>query len=334
MMASVAPPPSAPITDPDHIPVLLSEVIDGLAPKDGGLYVDGTFGAGGYTSALLKAADCTVWAIDRDPETLDRGKSIADAYPGRLNLLHGRFGNLAELLIENGVTAVDGIALDLGISSMQIDDRSRGFSFLRDGPLDMRMEKSGMSAADAVNSLPESELADIIYKYGQERFSRRVAKAIVNARKERPFSRTIHLADAIRAEVRRSQDGIDPATRTFQALRIYVNDELGELERGLAGAERVLGENGRLAVVSFHSLEDRIVKTFMRDRSGRGPNPSRHQPAPDQGRVTTSFSVVNIRAITPSTREVRDNPRSRSARLRIAERTGVPALSTVDGGAA
>ena len=207
-------------------------------------------------------------------------------------------------------------------------------SFLRDGPLDMRMEKSGMSAADAVNSLPESELADIIYKYGEERFSRRVAHAIVNARKERPFSRTIHLADAIRAEVRRSQDGIDPATRTFQALRIYVNDELGELERGLAGAERILGENGRLAVVSFHSLEDRIVKTFIRDRSGRGPNPSRHQPAPNKGRVTATFSTVNSRAITPSKREIGDNPRSRSARLRIAERTAVPVLSTIDGGVA
>lgn len=332
-MSPVAPSPSAPITDPDHIPVLLSQVIDGLNPKDGGLYVDGTFGAGGYTVALLQSADCTVWAIDRDPEALERGQALADSYPGRLHFLQGRFGNLADLLIDNGVTAVDGIALDLGISSMQVDDRSRGFSFLRDGPLDMRMEKTGMSAADAVNSLPEAELADIIYKYGEERFSRRVARAIVEARKSRPFSRTIHLADTIRAEVRRSQDGIDPATRTFQALRIYVNDELGELERGLYGAERLLAENGRMAVVSFHSLEDRIVKTFIRDRSGRTPNPSRHIPAPMTSSNTATFSMVNSRAITPAKREVRDNPRSRSARLRIAERTSVPALSTIQGGA-
>ncbi|MDG2244169.1 MAG: 16S rRNA (cytosine(1402)-N(4))-methyltransferase RsmH [Rhodospirillaceae bacterium] len=333
-MSPVAPSPSAPITDPDHIPVLLSEVIEGLNPKDGGLYVDGTFGAGGYTAALLQAADCVVWAIDRDPEALERGKVLADYYPGRLHFIHGRFGDLAKLLIENDVRAVDGIALDLGISSMQVDDRSRGFSFLRDGPLDMRMEKSGMSAADAINTLPESELADIIYKYGEERFSRRIAQAIVMARKSHPFSRTIHLADTIRAEVKRSQDGIDPATRTFQALRIYVNDELSELERGLSGAEQLLSEHGRMAVVSFHSLEDRIVKSFIRDRSGRAPNPSRHVPAPTAGKPTATFSQVNGRAITPSKREVRDNTRARSARLRIAERTALPPLSLIKGGGA
>jgi 16S rRNA (cytosine1402-N4)-methyltransferase len=333
-MASAAPSPSAPITDPDHIPVLLSEVVGGLTPKDGGLYVDGTFGAGGYTVALLNAAKCTVWAIDRDPEALDRGKTLAESFPGRLHLLHGRFGDLAELLLEQGVKTVDGLALDLGISSMQVDDRSRGFSFLRDGPLDMRMEKSGMSAADAVNTLPESELCDIIRQYGEERHARRVAHAIVRARKTRPFSRTIHLADTIRAEVRRSQDGIDPATRTFQALRIFINDELGELERGLTGAERLLAEKGRLAVVSFHSLEDRIVKTFIRERSGRTPNPSRHRPAPDDSRKTTTFRTVNTRAITPTKREIRDNPRARSARLRVAERTAVPPMTSVRGGAA
>lgn len=330
-MSPTAPSPSAPITDPDHIPVLLSEVVEGLCPRDGGLYVDGTFGAGGYTHALLNAANCTVWAIDRDPEALERGHALADLFPGRLNLVHGRFGDLASLLTDAGVTAVDGIALDLGISSMQVDDRSRGFSFLRDGPLDMRMEKSGMSAADAVNSLPEAELEDIIRKYGEERYARRVAHAIVMARKTRPFSRTIHLADTIRAEVRRSQDGIDPATRTFQALRIYVNDELGELERGLLGAERLLAPNGRLAVVSFHSLEDRIVKTFIRDRSGSAPNPSRHRPVVTDSGKTMTFSQVNSRAITPSKREVRDNPRARSARLRVAERTSVPPMTSVEG---
>ena len=333
-MASAAPSPSATITDPDHVPVLLAEVVEGLAPKDGGLYVDGTFGAGGYTVALLNAAKCKVWAIDRDPEALARGKVLAESYPGRLNLLHGRFGDIADLLLEQGVKDIDGLALDLGISSMQVDDRSRGFSFLRDGPLDMRMEKSGMSAADAVNTLPESDLSDIIKKYGEERHARRVAHAIVRARKTRPFSRTIHLADTIRAEVRRSLDGIDPATRTFQALRIFVNDELGELERGLSGAERLLAEGGRLAVVSFHSLEDRIVKTFIRERSGRTPNPSRHQPAPQDGRKTATFAMVNNRAITPTKREIKDNPRARSARLRIAERTAVPPMTAVRGGAA
>jgi 16S rRNA (cytosine1402-N4)-methyltransferase len=330
-MSPTAPSPSAPITDPDHIPVLLSEVVEGLSPRDGGLYVDGTFGAGGYTQALLNSANCSVWAIDRDPEALDRGHALAKLFPGRLHLVHGRFGELDRLLNDAGVTAVDGIALDLGISSMQVDDRSRGFSFLRDGPLDMRMEKTGMSAADAVNSLPEADLADIIRKYGEERYARRVAHAIVRARKTRPFSRTIHLADTIRAEVRRSQDGIDPATRTFQALRIYVNDELGELERGLLGAERMLAPNGRLAVVSFHSLEDRIVKSFIRDRSGRAPNPSRHRPTVTESGNTMTFTQVNNRAITPSKREVRDNPRARSARLRVAERTSVPPLSSLEG---
>ena len=330
-MTSAAPPPSATITDPDHIPVLLNEVVDGLALKDGGHYVDGTFGAGGYTVAMLNAAHCTVWAVDRDPEALERGKVLSEAFPGRLHLLPGRFGDLADLLLEQGINAIDGLALDLGISSMQVDDRSRGFSFLRDGPLDMRMEKTGMSAADAVNTLPESDLADIIKRYGEERHARRVAHAIVRARKNRPFSRTIHLADTIRAEVRRSLDGIDPATRTFQALRIFVNDELGELERGLSGAERLLSEHGRLAVVSFHSLEDRIVKTFIRDRSGRSPNPSRHRPATNDGRKTATFEMVNARAITPAKREVRNNPRARSARLRVAERTAIPPLTSVKG---
>ena len=330
-MTSAARPPSATITDPDHIPVLLNEVVEGLALKDGGRYVDGTFGAGGYTVAMLNAAQCTVWAVDRDPEALERGKVLSEAFPGRLHLLPGRFGDLADLLLEQGINAIDGLALDLGISSMQVDDRSRGFSFLRDGPLDMRMEKTGMSAADAVNTLPESDLADIIKRYGEERHARRVAHAIVRARKNRPFSRTIHLADTIRAEVRRSLDGIDPATRTFQALRIFVNDELGELERGLSGAERLLSEHGRLAVVSFHSLEDRIVKTFIRDRSGRSPNPSRHRPAANDGRKIATFEMVNARASTPAKREVRDNPRARSARLRVAERTAIPPLTSVKG---
>ncbi len=321
--------------NPDHIPVLLTEVIQALAPKAEGVYLDGTFGAGGYTTAILESAPCVVWCIDRDPETLQRGEALAERFPARVNLVQGRFGDMADLLASRGITGVDGVALDLGVSSMQIDDRSRGFSFLRDGPLDMRMEKSGRSAADVVNTLSEKELSDIIFTYGEERHARRVARAIVEARRDRPFSRTLRLADVIRAEVRRAQDGIDPATRTFQALRIYVNDELGELERGLHGAEKMLRPGGILAVVSFHSLEDRIVKTFLKARSGSAIRPSRHTPA-SLGAPTAAatFKPLSRRPIGPSETEIAHNPRARSARLRIAERTSAPSLTTVQGGLA
>ena len=320
---------------PDHIPVLLAEVIAALAPKADGVYLDGTFGGGGYTSALLEAAPCIVWSIDRDPEALQRGESLAERFPGRINLVQGRFGDMAELLSARGITGIDGVALDLGVSSMQIEDRTRGFSFLRDGPLDMRMEKSGRSAADVVNTLSEKELSDIIFTYGEERHARRVARAIVEARRERPFSRTLRLADVIRAEVRRSQDGIDPATRTFQALRIYVNDELGELERGLRGAEKLLRPGGILAVVSFHSLEDRIVKTFLKARSGSALRPSRHTPASlGAAPATATFTPLSRRPVGPSDTEIAKNPRARSARLRVAERTAAPSLTAVAGGVA
>ena len=319
----------------EHTPVLLTEVINAVSPNAEGVYVDGTFGGGGYTIALLEAAACIVWAIDRDPEALQRGEALAERYPQRLHLVHGRFGDMADLLSARGVTGVDGIALDLGVSSMQIEDRARGFSFLRDGPLDMRMEMSGRSAADVVNTLSEKELSDIIFTYGEERHARRVARAIVEARRERPFSRTLRLADVIRAEVRRSHDGIDPATRTFQALRVYVNDELGELERGLHGAERILKPGGVLAVVSFHSLEDRIVKTFLKARSGTAIRPSRHTPASlGAAPATATFTPLARRPITPNDRETASNPRARSARLRIAERTTAPLLTSVPGGRA
>ena len=311
------------MNDQRHIPVLLDEVVEVLAPRDGAVYVDATFGAGGYSRALLEAADCTVWGIDRDPEAADAGNKLAESYGQRLTVLKGRFGDMRELLEGVGVTQVDGIALDIGVSSMQIDDPGRGFSFRTDGPLDMRMDKDGMSAADAVNRLAEKELADIIYQYGEERASRKIARAIVELRELSPITRTSQLANVVRSVVRRSKDGIDPATRTFQALRIYVNEELAELDRGLAAAATLLGEGGRLAAVSFHSLEDRRIKTFFQERSGAGPAPSRHLPMAAAGDATI-FTVPEKRGRTPGDAEVRMNPRARSARLRWGIRTAAP----------
>jgi len=308
-----------------HRPVMLTEVLAVLSPRDGGIYVDGTFGAGGYSRAILEAADCIVWAIDRDPDAIRRGEDLAAAYPGRLRLVHGRFGELVALLRDRNVTLVDGIALDLGVSSPQLDEAGRGFSFRADGPLDMRMGAEGPTAADAVNSLAEQELADIIYRLGEERRSRRVARAIVAARRDGPITGTLALAGIVRRAVPRSRDGIDPATRTFQALRIYVNDELGELDRALVAAETLLAPGGRLAVVAFHSLEDRRVKAFLRARAGASPRTSRHLPATqEEGRAPT-FSLIKGGAIKPSKQEVDSNPRARSARMRAAERTGAPA---------
>ncbi len=308
-----------------HRPVMLTEVLAVLSPRDGGVYVDGTFGAGGYSRAILEAADCIVWAIDRDPDAIRRGEDMAAAYHGRLRLVHGRFGEMAALLRARNVTLVDGIALDLGVSSMQLDEAERGFSFRADGPLDMRMGAAGPTAADAVNTLAEKELADIIYQLGEERHSRRVARAIVAARKDGPITGTLALADIVRRVVPRSRDGIDPATRTFQALRIYVNDELGELDRALVAAEALLAPGGRLAVVAFHSLEDRRVKAFLRARAGAIPRTSRHLPATqEEGRAPT-FTLLKGGAGKPTKEEVSANPRARSARLRAAERTGAPA---------
>ncbi|MBS0518713.1 MAG: 16S rRNA (cytosine(1402)-N(4))-methyltransferase RsmH [Proteobacteria bacterium] len=305
-----------------HVPVMAREVVDALNPRDGGRYVDGTFGGGGYTTGLLDRARCEVIAIDRDPDAVAAGQSLARHYAPRLRLIEGRFGDMAELLSAEGVTEVDGVALDLGVSSMQFDRAERGFSFRASGPLDMRMEKRGPSAADLVNEAGESELADILWRYGEERKSRRVARAIVERRREKRIETTAELAEIVRRAVGPSaKDESDPATRTFQALRIAVNDELGELERGLAAAESVLAPGGRLAVVSFHSLEDRAVKEFVRARSGRVPSPSRHAPPAAATRAPTLRDLTR-RPMVPGEAEIAANPRARSARLRVAEKIG------------
>ena len=311
------------MTAPLHIPVMLDEALDALAPRNGGAYVDGTFGAGGYTKAILDAADCTVWAIDRDEDAVRRGRAMATAYPGRLTVLHGRFGDMLDLLHDAGVDAVDGVVLDLGVSSPQLDEPDRGFSFRTDGPLDMRMDRSGPSAADVVNSMDEATLARVIRQLGEERLARRIARAIIDARQQNPITRTGELAQIVRRVVPRAKDGLDPATRTFMALRLHVNDELSELNRGLAAAERLLAPGGHFVVVSFHSLEDRRVKRFLHRRSGRGAGVSRHAPAAD-AMPLPSFHLLRRRARAASDEEIRRNPRARSARLRAAERTGEP----------
>jgi 16S rRNA (cytosine1402-N4)-methyltransferase len=308
------------VTAAPHISVLRDAVIASLMPKSGGHYVDGTFGAGGYSEALLGAADCKVWGIDRDPDALAFGAALTARFPGRLTMIEGNFGDMDRLLGDRGVQQVDGVALDLGVSSMQLDRAERGFSFRADGPLDMRMSHTGESAADLVNRLDEAELANLIYDLGEERLSRRIAAAIVRAR---PISRTAELAQVIRRVMPPKGDGIDPATRTFQALRIAVNDELGELTRGLSAAERLLAPGGRLAVVTFHSLEDRPVKTFFQRRAGKTPGGSRHLPTSAPSRVP-SFRLLSNKPLVADKEEIRINPRARSAKLRAAERTAAP----------
>ncbi|MCW5771990.1 MAG: 16S rRNA (cytosine(1402)-N(4))-methyltransferase RsmH [Rhodospirillaceae bacterium] len=312
--------------DIGHKPVMLAEVLEALAPRAGAVFVDATFGGGGYAEALLKVAPCRVWGIDQDPEAVARGIALARRYEERLTVLRGRFGEFDGLLASVGVEAIDGIAFDLGMSSQQVDTPERGFSFRLDGPLDMRMDpKSGTSAADIVNNASETSLADILFAFGEERAARRIARAIVRARIEAPILRTGQLAAIIHRVMPRAQDGQDPATRTFQALRIHVNDELGELDRGLHAAERLLIPGGRICVVAYHSLEDRRVKTFMRSRGGTGPRPSRHRPSEEGSeKRAPSLRLVHRRAVRPTAAEVAANPRARSARLRVAERTSAP----------
>ena len=304
-----------------HIPVLLTQVLRVLAPKAGERYIDGTFGAGGYARAILDAAHCEVLGLDRDPSAIAAGRSLEDEPACRLKLVETSFSQMKDAAQGIGWDSVDGVVLDLGVSSMQLDEAARGFSFMRDGPLDMRMSGAGLSAADVVNTFEKDEIADILYQLGEERRSRAIAAAIVADRQKAPFERTGQLADLVsRVLGRRHDDAKHPATRTFQALRLYVNDELGELERGLEAAERILKPGGRLAVVSFHSLEDRIVKRFLQSRSGKRAKSSRYLPG-EPSEPAPTFDLPERHGIEPSEEEVAENPRARSARLRWAIRT-------------
>lgn len=318
-----------------HIPVLLPEVLKTLQPKDGERYIDATFGAGGYTSAILDAADCKVLALDRDPSAVAAGANLVAERAGALELRLAAFSRMLDWsespdIRDEYVGQFDGVVFDLGVSSMQLDEAERGFSFQVDGPLDMRMfvapgqaaGEEGLSAADVVNTFDEEQIADILFQFGEERRSRAIARAIVARRAEKPFTRTLDLANLVSQVLGGGKPGgRHPATRTFQALRIFVNDELGELMRGLAGAERVLKPGGRLVVVTFHSLEDRIVKRFLATRSGKTTVGTRHLPRPPGEMRVPSFQILYPRPLTSSKAELELNPRARSARLRAGVRT-------------
>jgi 16S rRNA (cytosine1402-N4)-methyltransferase len=304
-----------------HVPVLVREAVEMLQPREGGVYVDATFGAGGYSRAILEVAGTRVIGIDRDRLAVAGGFDLVERSGGRLTLFEDRFSRLAEICAGHGIDTVDGVVMDVGVSSMQLDEGERGFSFRLDGPLDMRMGNSGPRAADVIAHASEAQLAEIIYLFGEERHSRGVARAIVAARREAPIATTHALADIVARNVRAKAGDIHPATRTFQALRIFVNEELDELQLALEAAERVLKADGRLVVVSFHSLEDRIVKNFLRERCKTGGGsrhlPERVQPAP-------SFRILTRRPLTPGDAEIAANPRARSAKLRAAARTAAP----------
>ena len=305
-----------------HIPVLGRQAIELLGPRAGGVYVDATFGAGGYSRAILDITGTRVIGIDRDRSAIAGGFDLVERSSGRLTLVEDRFSNLAGICAAQESAAVDGVVMDVGVSSMQLDEAARGFSFRNDGPLDMRMGHDGPTVADVIAKASEVDVANIIYIFGEERHSRGVARAIVAARKQAPITTTRALADIIARVVRAKPGEIHPATRTFQALRIFVNQELDELHLALAAAERVLKPGGRLVVVSFHSLEDRIVKNFLTERARAGGG-SRHQP--QVAHAAPSFVVLTKRPVIADAAEIAANPRARSAKLRAAERTLAPA---------
>jgi len=305
-----------------HIPVLGRQAVEMLSPRDGGIYVDATFGAGGYSGTILDIDGTRVIGIDRDRSAISGGFDLVDRSGGRLTLVEDRFSRLAEVCDAQGFASVDGVVMDAGVSSMQLDEADRGFSFRLGGPLDMRMGHDGPTAADVVARASEADLANIIYIFGEERHSRGIARAIVAARKEAPILTTRALADIVGKVVWSKPGEIHPATRTFQAFRIFVNEELDELHLALSAAERVLKPGGRLAVVSFHSLEDRIVKNFLVERARAGGG-SRHLP--EIAQVAPSFAILTKRPVTPDDAEISANPRARSAKLRAAERTDAPA---------
>ena len=311
-----------------HVPVLARQVIEYLKPRDGGVYVDGTFGAGGHTRAILQAADTRVIGLDRDQSAIAGGFALVEEAAGRLVLVEDRFSDLDAVARDQGHDAVDGILLDLGVSSMQLDEAERGFSFRHNGPLDMRMGGAGPSAADLVNAASGRDLASIISTLGEERFARPIARAIIKARDEAPITTTRALSDVVGTVLQQRPGEIHPATRTFQALRMFVNDELGELAAGLVAAERVLKPGGRLVVISFHSLEDRIVKTFLAER-GATTGGSRHLP--EVKHAAPSVRVLTKRPVMADESEVAANPRARSAKLRAGERTEAPAFTSDTG---
>jgi len=311
--------------DMQHRPVMLNEMLDWLAPKDNGVYIDGTFGAGGYSRAILRAANCRVFAIDRDPSTRTFAERLEHEFPNRFVWLLGNFSDMCSLVSMHGIHQAGGIVLDLGVSSMQIDQAQRGFSFKNNGPLDMRMGGEGPTAANVINDSSEGELADIFYYYGEEKAARKIAKAIVAARAITPITTTSQLAEIIRGVVGGKHQKTDPATRSFQGLRIHINQEFEAIESGLKAAEDLLAPGGRLVVVTFHSLEDRLVKRFTHSRCGKLGEHSRHMPERADEREAPHFFLPKPEKRTPSAEEIDSNARSRSATMRMLIREGVEA---------